>query len=320
MLTGFIALLICATAVKVPGQRDTSQEARADDLMRMARVASGGEDALHRITSLSASVQLVRHMSYVLVSSKKIQDREARLKGTIQIEFQTPDRFRKRVSIATLLGYRTKYVEVVNGSRAWRDPPLTAVSSSRKRHVIDVSDFERSLAYQAQGARQQLTFYALALTIKGFPEDSLKFRSEGWVQQENGKAEVISVFGPDDFHAGLLLDQATHLPLSVIQDVVAVRPVPVLVEWAAFGNARQQELIQKARRERAARLKPAQRMRVEYRFTDRRLVDGISFPHRITTLIDGKLVEEMMVSNLRVNPRLNPKDFEPKPANSSRTR
>ncbi len=318
-LAGWLLILVFAAPIVFPGEaRQAPDTARrgatvgVDVLVQSARIAAGGEAALNRVTSLSASVRLRRFITYLSVEPKKVVEKDTVLKGKIQIEFEQPDKFRKRVTASMLTGDKYTYAEIVHGSRAWRYPSLPATSSSRSRHVIDVSDFERSLAYQAQGARQQFSLYALAFLIHGFPADSLKFTDGGTLQTEQGKADVVRVSGPDDFHAGMLLDQATHLPLGLIQDVIAVRPVPVIIYGVFPTRSGWQEVLRRARHEREIRMKPPRRMRVEYRLLDRRVVDGISLPHRINTLIDGKLAEELVVSSFKINSRLNPRDFEQK--------
>ncbi len=313
-----VAFVLAATILTVgqtQGQADA--RARAATKMRQARMAAGGE-ALDRMQSLSLSLQMRRHITYLSVTPGKVEERKTTLKGKIRIEFQRPDRFLKRVSTSTLAGDKLSYVEAVNGDRAWRYPPLTAVSSSRKRHVIDVNDFERSLVYQAQGARQQFNMYALFFLLQSFPADYLEYADAGWRQQDGGRADVIAVSGPDEFHAALLLDQRSHLPVAMLQEMMAVRPIAAVVGGFVFsGSARWKELVEKARREQQARRGPARRIRVEYHLTDRRPEGGVSLPHRIDTFVDGRLVEELVVTGFKINPRLNPRDFEPKPSATS---
>ncbi len=299
-------------------RREASGTDTSEVLIQQARAAAGGEAALLKVSTLSASARLRHHITYVSVSVSRVEELKAVLKGKVQIEIERPDKFRKRVSAAILAGGRITYEETVNGSHAWRYPPLTAVSSSRSRHVIDVGDFERSLAYQAQGARQQFSMYALMFLIQGMPDNSFRFSSEGRLTRENGEVDVVRVSGPNDFHAGLLFDRTTHMLVGLIQDVITVRPIPVVVEGFMLSRARWQQVVQRARRERQARIQRPRRMRVEFRFSDRRLVGGISLPHRITTTINGELVEELEITGFKINRRLNPGDFEPRPAKPSR--
>jgi hypothetical protein len=293
---------------------DPAKAAQANLLLRQAQAAAGGEEALRGVTSLTATVRLRRFVNYVsIASSTKVREREKILAGKIRIELQLPDKFLKRVSTTTLTGNEYSYVEVVDGNRAWRDPPLRAASSNRDPRVVDVSDFERSLAYQAQSARQQLIFYSLIWLIRGAPDHSLRFNSQGWLQTEGERADVISVYGPDNYETWLLLDQKTHLPTGMLGSIVAARAVPVVVEGIFLGGGnRWEELMRRARQERQARMKPPQRLRVEQHFSDYRRVGAILLPHRLTTTVDEKLVEELLISSFRINPKPDPRHFEPR--------
>jgi hypothetical protein len=45
-------------------------------------------------------------------------------------------------------------------------------------------------------------------------------------------------------------------------------------------------------------------------FRDRRSVGGLLLPHRVTTLFDGRVVDDMMFKEIQVNPALTPADFQ----------
>lgn len=297
---------------------ENQRVALAADLLARARQAAGGDDSLNRITGLSAAIRVRRFVEYISVTSptKAVRRRKV-LKGRIDVDMQLPDKFRKHVSIATFSRFPNTYVEVVNGDRAWRDPPLRAESSSPQRHVIDVSDFERSLAFQAQNARQQLSFFTLALLVRVFPSWQLNFRSAGWMKTEAGQAEVINVQGPDDSRMRLLLDRASRMLTAFDSSFAAVVRLPVVVEGSSLTRAGMIAMVQKAMRERRAQEKSQPQLsRIEIRFSDHRRIEGVLLPHRISTYVGGKLVEEMVVTSYRINPRFAPKTFEPKSTKS----
>ncbi len=327
---GIFACITIALAVShagAPGQAqeslnyDPADRARAEEMLTQARNAIGGEAMLKGVMSFSASIGLRRIVEYISVKSPKDALRRNKvLKGKISIECQFPDKFRKHVSTSTLSGFKYSFAETVDGDLAWRDPPLQPPTSGRDPRLIDVSDFEKSLAYQAQGARQQLSFYALALLVRAVPGAPLKFSRTGWTQTESGKADVVMADGLTDYHVWLLLDQKTHLLLGFDSSYTAVRRIPVLVETMTLTFRGQYLLAEKARQERAAQSRQPQVSRIQMRFSDHRRVAGVLLPQRLTTAINGKLVEEMLVEKYEINPRLNPKTFEPKPQEKSRAR
>jgi hypothetical protein len=315
LFTALILWLRPATgqAPEVP-KYHPDRAARAEELLRQAQDAAGGE-ALRGVTSLTASISLRRVVEYIAVTSPtNAVRRDKNLKGRISIECSFPDKFLKRISTSTLSGYKYSYLEAVNGDRAWRDPPLQAVATSRDRHAIDVSDFERSLAYQAQGARQQLAFYTLALLARVLPGGSLQFNSAGWTEIEGRKADVILAFGLGDYNARLLFDQKSHLLVGFESSFFAVRRLPVTVESFVLSYSDGYRLAEKARQERLAQNRRPQQSSIQIRLSDHRPVAGVLLPHQITTIIDGRLAEELEVTKYRINTRINPNDFAPKPA------
>jgi hypothetical protein len=298
------------------GNYDPARAARAMELLGQARVAAGGEKELQGVTSVSASIRLRRLVRYIsVVSPKKVVQKEKTLTGSISIELQLPDRFRKRVATSTLLGNKYSYVEVVNGERVWREPTLQAASSNRDPRLIDVSDFERSLANQARSVREQFSFYAFVWLIRILPDNSLRFNFAGWMKTDSGNADVLTAYDLANNRAWLLLDQKTHLPKGFDSSYSIVRMVPVVVEGFVVTRNDYFRMMEKAREERRAQIKPAQRILFQTRLSDYRRVAGILLPHRMATLIEGKLYEEMEITKIEINRRLNPKDFEPKQKN-----
>jgi hypothetical protein len=76
-----------------------------------------------------------------------------------------------------------------------------------------------------------------------------------------------------------------------------------------------QETYARARAERRARAKPAQRYEMIIRFSDRRPVEGALLPFRVTTSLNGAVIEEMTMNEFEINREINPKRFAgpPKP-------
>ena len=81
------------------------------------------------------------------------------------MDFALPDRFRLRIRGATLTGFGFSIEEIINGDRAWRNPPMSVRSFQRDQRVIDVGDAERTLLLQARTARQQIAFHSLGWLV-----------------------------------------------------------------------------------------------------------------------------------------------------------
>jgi len=87
------------------------------------------------------------------------------------------------------------------------------------------------------------------------------------------------------------------------------------VVQGGHGGAMTSEQREKMEQDLEARRKEAEARRrvVEYRvyYGDYRTVGGVTWPHRIQRSIDGKPSEEMVFDSLKVNPKLDPKQFQP---------
>jgi hypothetical protein len=293
----------------------TANSERAEELIKLARVALGGEEALASIQTLSVSAKLRRPIKYVVVQSpQKVREKEKVLSGKVELDFLLPDRFRKRTSREPLVGFPFSYIEVVNGERAWRNPPLRAISSHRDNRVIDVDDFERTVELQRRGARQQLTIYSLGLLLKALPAYPLRYSYLGRVRFLDAEANTIAVTDPENNQMYLLLDPKSNLPLAFAWTFTASRQKTVIPESFVYYNSRvAREVIQRVQRERRERTTPPQRCEMQMKFSDYRLVSRVLLPHRITTTLNQEIMEELTFNEFEINRQINPKKFEGEP-------
>jgi hypothetical protein len=281
-------------------------------LIKLARAAIGGEEVLNRIQTITATGKYNRFVKYLSVQSpKKVEEKRKALPGKMEFEFALPDKFRRRVTGGTLQGFGYSFAQVVNGEQAWRDPPTGPISSHRDSRVIDVDDVERTAFIHATSAKQELSYFSigwLMLTLPGYP---LEMRYLGLYRIDAENAHAISAEGASGFRLTLLLDAKTYAPMGLaISFVEEIQPV-VLVEAAVFFNRRlfMQETFARARAERKARTKPPQPYELLIRFSDRRPVNGAMLPFRVTTTLNGEVIEEMTMSEFEINRPINLKKF-----------
>ncbi len=287
------------------------EAARAGELIKLAREAIGSEENLNRIQTLRASGKYNRFVKYVSVQSpKKIEEKQKILSGKMKFEFALPGKFRRRVTGKTMRDYPYSFAQVVSGDQAWRDPPARAVSSSGDRRVIDVSDVERSQFMQATGARQQLSFYSIGWLMDSLPGYPLQMRYLGLYQLGPENAHAIIAEGETGFRFTVLLDTKTYAPLALIISFVAEIQPLVMVDARGFYDRRfMRDTYMRAGEERRARAKPAQPCEMLIRFSERRPVDGVTLPFRVTTTVNGEVVEEMLMSKFEINRPIDLKKF-----------
>lgn len=284
----------------------------AGKYMKLARAAIGGEEALAKVQTLKFSGKWSRILKYAVVQSPtKVVEKEKTLSSKLEVEFLLPDRFRKRVNIQPLRGFPYSFDLIVNGARAWRNPPLRVIPfSSGDRRVIDVDDFERTIAMTALGAKQELTFISLGWMLQGVPSFPLEYSYQGRFPSASGELNMINVHGPENFLISLLLDQKTNLPIALAWTFEEVRRQLVIVEYMGFSRKVWMEIGQRVQKERLARTKPRQRYELQLKLSDYRRVEGVLWPHRLTTTINNEITEDFMIDNLEINRPINPKRFE----------
>ncbi|MCG3161435.1 MAG: hypothetical protein JMDDDDMK_02618 [Acidobacteria bacterium] len=305
----FLPALLSASEPQTSTPRD--EAARAKELIKLARAAIGGEEALGRIQTLTASAKYNRFVKYVSVqSSSKVEEKRKALSGKMEFDFALPDKFRRRVTGETLRGFGYSFAQVVSGDQAWRDPPMRPMSSYRDRRVIDVSDVARTEFIQATGAKQELTYFSigwLMFTLPGYP---LEMDYLGVYRVGSEDMHAIGAEGGGGFRFTVLLDMKTYTPAALAISFVENIQETVIVEAPGFLDRRfMQETYARARAERKARAKPPQQYEMLIRFSDRRPVGGALLPFRVTTTLNGELIEEITINEFETNRPINPKRF-----------
>jgi hypothetical protein len=302
-----------------PSQDTASQNetARAEELIKLARAAIGGEEVLSGIRTITATGKYNRFVKYLSVQSpKKVEEKQKALPGKMEFEFALPEKFKRRVTASRLRGFDYSFAQVVNGAEAWRDPPTRPISSNGDGRVIDVGDVERTAFIHATSAKQGLSYFSIGWLMLPLPGYPLKMSYLGIYQFGAENAHAILASGDSGFRFTLLLDMKTYaLTALAISFVEEIQPV-VLVEAAGFFNRRfMQETVARARAERNARTKPSQPCEMLIRFSDRRPVNGALLPFRVTTMLNGEVIEDMRMSQFEINRPINPKKFAgpPKP-------
>ncbi|MFN0108255.1 MAG: hypothetical protein ACKVZH_05310 [Blastocatellia bacterium] len=314
IVTALVGVAATQSAQDNPDPVKLASSARARGLIRQSREAAGFESPGGGVQTLAFKAQTERFIKYFSVQSPtKVVETDKRLSGKIEAEFWMPDKFRLKTRTDTLSGFDVSYTEILNGDLAWRDPPMTVRSFGPDRRVIDVGDVERTMLMQTRTAKQQIAFYVLGWLMQTPSSVPVEMTYGGTFDVDGQKCDAIVVQGQDGFHNILLLDQKTHLLAELAVVFFDATRETVLVEVAALDRRFIRDTYMRARQERAARTKPAQRHEVMWRFLDHSTIGGVTLPHRVKVTLDGRTIEEMTINDYRVNQPINPKRFEGKP-------
>jgi len=113
--------------------------------------------------------------------------------------------------------------------------------------------------------------FALAFTLSTPANFPVSFFYGGRLETPGGMADALDGIGPGDFTVRLFLDAKTHLPL--------------MMNYRDGGRD------------------------VQLWLKDFRPEGGILFPHTVTWVADGDLMEEFQAQRFRINPKFRPEKF-----------
>lgn len=314
---------LCALAMLGFGIPGTAQEAedRAARVLSDARVALGGEK-LAGITSLSASGRTRR------VRGNNLVPIEFELFMELPDKYLRADEFPAEETDPTASGF--------SGDALIQIPPPAggAPGVAGAPGMPGVTPPGRGPAPDPRRARvtsikQEFARLWLGLFASSPGAYPLKFTYAAVAEAPQGRADVLDVTGDGTFKLRFFVHSETHLPIMVTwttppTNVVVtvpgqppprtIAPGAVVVEGppAPAPGATKEESDKYAKDVLAIRAK-AQATPVEHRiyFGDYRQVDGVRFPFRLRRAIGAETTEETTFDRFRINPRIDPRKFEP---------
>jgi hypothetical protein len=327
-LTGAGAIVMTAGAVLF------AQGGDAAKVMADMRQALGGQK-LAAIKTLSASGKNDRAMG------------ERSITGDYEMALELPDRFfTKQVMAQTPMGNVSLTIGF-NGAALIQDTEMPSAPGGAVRMMVaggaapNASPEEQKAADVKMVAQQKQEFARMALGIFGnsTPAFPLEFSYGGVAEAADGKADVINVKGEGDFAGKLFVDQKTHLPL--MYSWMAKEPINMVQSAGpggrtggapggmvttfggsgggaarSGGGSMTQEDRDKMMQDLQDRMKAAEanRKTVEFRvyYGNYQDVDGIKLPHSFQQSVAGAAASEITIEKYKVNPKIDPKKFEPK--------
>lgn len=314
LAAGLVVMVLVSAAATQSAQIKADSAARSRELLRQSREAAGLELIGGGVQVLAFKARTERFVRYFSVQSPtKVVENEKTLSGRIEAEFWLPDKFRLKTKSDTLSGFDVSYTQVLNGDLVWRDPPMTVRSFGSDRRIIDVDDVERTMLMQTRTAKQQIALYTLGWLLQTPSSVQVEMSYGGVFDLEGQKCEAIIVEGQEGFRNILLLDQKTRLLAGLAIVFFDATRETVIVEVAALDRRFIRDTYMRARQERMARTKPAQRHEIMWRFLDHSTIGGVTLPHRVKITLDGRPVEEVSINEYKINQPINPKRFEGKP-------
>jgi hypothetical protein len=286
--------LVAPLAVTVHLTASSPQvDANVGEILAAAREALGGEAALNKVQTLSVAATTRRVMG----------DRE--MSGDVTVELLLPDKMRRTDSFGIPGGPTMERVSVLNGGEVWDDSTNRGGGGFMMRmggpggpggpggRELTDEDRQRMRDAQVRRMKGEMTRFALGFLLR----TDATITYAGVAEAEDGKADVLEIKAEGGTPVKLFIDQETRLPLMLSYEGIMPRMM------VARGGPPSPEEIEKMRRE------PPQTATFEVRYGEYKKVDGVVFPHLLTTAANGNVTEEWTVDKIKVNPSLKPESF-----------
>lgn len=271
----------------------SNDAARAEEALKQARAAAGGEEKLRAVQSLTARGKYRRVFG------------ERETSGERELSFQFPDKFLVADSFA-VGGLNTSNTtsKGLNGDDAWQGGRggMFFIGGPQMTEEQKTAMFRRN--FRIEWAR-----LALGMLLTTQPSFPVQFTYAGEAEAEDGRADVLDAAGPEKFAARLFLDKGTHLPLMLTYKTTARRMAGGGAVSIRQGMSKEE--LDKMIKEQEAKMGPPQEVEHQIRFSDFKKVGGLTLPHRITQTSDSNdMTEEWEITKYEINPQLKPDTFK----------
>jgi hypothetical protein len=279
-----------------------ADDQRAQEILKQARAAIGGDERLQKLEGLHINGQYRRVFG----------DRQ--MSGDREISIVLPNKYLVEDAM-NLGGLSTSMINtrVLNGDHAWSGSSggggMVVRFGGPGGQQATPEQLEAGLRriYQAEFAR-----YLLAMTLAAPTALAVEYKYAGESDVDGEPADVIDVTGPDKFSVRLFFDKKSHLPLLL--SYRGPKPRIVTMSRPASGAPKVED-VQKARDEAQKKLEaegPGAPEEVDFfiRLSDHKKVDGLMLPFKLTFLTESEVSEEFEISKYQLNPQFKADKFE----------
>ena len=295
-------LPILSLIVFSAGAALANDDARAQQILKQARQAIGGEEQLQKIQGLHVNGQYRRMFG------------ERQMGGEREISIALPDKYLIEDAMNSG-GLSTAMINTrgMNGEKAWSGSSgggggmvFRMAGPGGQQPSPEQMEATLRRIYGAEFSR-----YLLAMILTAPPSLAVEYKYAGESEVEDTQADVIDVSGPDQFSVRVFFDKNTHLPL-----LLSYRgPRPRVMTMQRPARDSKPEDIRKARDEAEKKLHteaPPVPEEVDFyiRLTDHKKVGGLMLPHKLTFLTESEVSEEFEISKYQVNPQFKTDLFE----------
>ncbi len=295
-------LLLLSLVLLIAPPALANDDARAQEILKQARQAIGGDEQLQKIQGLEIKGKYTRTFG----------DRQ--MGGDREISIQLPGQYLVEDAMnAGGLSTAMINTHALNGDKAWSGNSggggmIFRIGGPGGK---DISP-EQMEAMQRRIYSAEFSRYLLAMILTPPPSLAVEYKYAGESDVEDIQADVIDVTGPDNFAMRVFFDKKSHMPL-----LLSYRgPKPRIVTMTRqAGSASKPEDTNKAREDAEKKMHaeaPAAPEEVDFyiRLADHKKVGGVMLPHKLTFLTENEVSEEFEISKYQLNPQFKADHFE----------
>ena len=280
-----------------------NDDARAQEILKQARQAIGGDEQLQKIQSLQINGQYRRMFG----------DRQ--MGGDREISISLPNKY----LVEDAMNAGGLSTALINFRGLNGDKPFSGNSGGGGGMVFRMAgpggqqaSPEQMEEIQKRIYTAEFSRYLLAIILTPPPSLAVEYKYAGESDVEDAQADVIDVSGANKFAARVFFDKKSHMPL-----LLSYRgPKPrIMTMTRQAGSGSKPEDIKKAQEEAEKKMHaetPATPEEVDFyiRMTDYRKVGGVMVPHKLTFLTENEVSEEFEISKYQLNPQFKADRFE----------
>jgi hypothetical protein len=296
-----LGLLVVLSGVALLCARPVfADDAHAQEILRSARVAIGGEEQLAKIQSLGVKGQFRRMLG------------EREMGGDRELSIMLPDKYLAEDSFSQG-GLSTAMINSrgLNGEHAWNGNSGGGGMFIRMGGPGGQQPTPEQM--EAMFRRQysaEFTRYLLAMLLMPPPSLAVEYKYAGESDVEDAKADAIDVTGPDKFAMRLFFDKQTHLPLLLSYRGQKPR-IMTMTRTAGDNKVKPEDAIKKAQEDAEHKaVAPPELVDFFIRLTEYKKVGGLMLPHKLTFLTETEVSEEFQVSKYQLNPAFKADKFQ----------
>jgi len=294
-------LLLLLTLVLLSTPVALADDARAQEILKQARQAIGGDEQLQKIQGLQINGQYRRVFG----------DRQ--MGGDREISILLPNKYLVEDAMnAGGLSTAMISTRALNGERAWSGNSgggggmifRMSGPGGQQMSPEQMEETQRRI-YNAEFSR-----YLLAMIVAPSPSLAVEYKYAGESDVEDVQADVIDVSGPNNFSVRVFFDKKSHIPL-----LLSYRgPKPrIMTMQRPAGSSREDiaKVREEAEKKMHAEAPPApEEVDFYIRLTDHKKVGGLMLPHKLTFLTENEVSEEFEISKYQLNPQFKADRFE----------